>query len=124
VSADNYIVIFHDPDGKFRGYMGFMSDIVPDEALRDHQPRFEVDTREAAEDESDRQQCEYGFYFYDRAASEREADERYRAWRQEAWHLATRLRRLRGQAPADVAGVMKVLEDEAKVATAVKAVTR
>lgn len=41
MSADNYIAIYEDPDGKWRGYMAFASD---DRVNRDGHPEFVADT--------------------------------------------------------------------------------
>lgn len=64
MSADNFIRIFQDEDGKFRGYMGSPSNEMPDEQLRKRRPVFVANSREqACEFAEDEAVLEYGYHF-------------------------------------------------------------
>ncbi len=63
MSADNYLAIFHDPDGKYRAYMGFASDDRPDEELRKGRMTFCAETLEKAIEFAQEEFLEHGYHF-------------------------------------------------------------
>jgi hypothetical protein len=61
MSADNYYAIIKCLDGRYRGWMGFVSDSTPILALMTLQPDFNCATLEEAIDAAQAEYTEYGF---------------------------------------------------------------
>lgn len=72
MSADNYMVIFKDPDGKYRGYICSASiEYQNYEEMREGKPDFEVNTIEEAIQKAQEEYTEYGYEFINLKLEER-----------------------------------------------------
>ncbi len=100
MSADNYIVIYYEPDGKYRGYMGFASQDYGPGEMQSKPPLWEASTmHEACEKADGEVVLEYGYHFESYGPDDQGAGDE---WRKRYVRLRDEYVFHGGEGPSDV----------------------